>query len=199
MTNNKWTPVKEKALFFRELICHPRQTSMLVPSSAALAEVMVVSDKINKAQTVVELGPGTGVFTGKIHELCSDKLFFAMELNSDFVAMLKSKMPTLKIYNDSAGNIKNYLNLHNTQKTDLVISSLPWASFSPRLQNKLLASIRRALSEGGEFITYSYVHTHLFPHTQKFKRILYRHFSEVTTSKIVWKNIPPAFAYYCKK
>ncbi len=199
MTSSKWVSVKENALFFRELICHPRQTSMLVPSSSSLADVMVVSDKIERAKTVVELGPGTGAFTYKIHELCSDKLFFAMELNSDFVAMLKSKIPNLKIYNDSAGNIKNYLNLHNAESTDLVISSLPWASFSPRLQNKLLACIRRSLCKGGEFITYSYVHTHLFPHTQKFKRVLYRHFSEVKTSKIVWKNIPPAFAYYCKK
>ena len=186
--------------FLKQFILHPKQTSAIMPSSELLASKMIPIENILKATCIVELGPGTGIFTRKIiNQINGGKVFFALEINLSFVVHLKRKFPNISIHEDSAENIEKYLQIHNKKFADIVISSLPWSSFTKQKQELILAEIIKNLKEGGEFITYSYIHTRIFPRSKYFKKLLQDYFSEVKISKIIWENIPPAVVYDCIK
>ena len=65
---------------------------------------------------------------------------------------------------------------------------------------KLLAvELDELLSEGGYFATFAYLQGLMLPAGIRFRKLLNELFSEVTTSRVVWKNLPPALVYRCRK
>src|SRR5882724_6396340 len=52
--------------FLGEFVREPLKVGAILPSSKALSRVVVESCHIHSHDTVVELGPGTGAFTGLI-------------------------------------------------------------------------------------------------------------------------------------
>ena len=48
-------------------------------------------------------------------------------------------------------------------------------------------------------MTFAYVHGAGLPWGRSFRRLLERSFSEVRTSPVVWRNLPPAIVYRCRK
>jgi phospholipid N-methyltransferase len=161
---------------------------------------MAETADLHNARAVVELGPGTGVFTEKIIErLHRDAVFFALELNHHFVLETKKRCPSATVYHDSAANISKYLRKHGAVKCDCIISSLPWGVFAPRLQMEIMSAIVDALHPQGEFLTYSYIGGQLLPAARSFRKMLSRYFPKVKKTPFVWRNIPPAFIYHCRK
>ena len=45
----------------------------------------------------------------------------------------------------------------------------------------------------------AYLQGLMFPNGQRFRRLLGEVFRGVEISPVVWKNIPPAFVYRCRK
>jgi phospholipid N-methyltransferase len=80
---------------------------------------------------------------------------------------------------------------------DCIVSGLPWAVFSSELQLRLLAAIRDALRSGGTFATFAYLHAAWLPAARRFREHLTSHFETVEESRVVWRNLPPAFVYRC--
>jgi phospholipid N-methyltransferase len=182
-------------------IKNPLRTGAIVPSSKKLASLIANSAKIKNAKLIVELGSGSGIFTGEILKHKHDKTkFFSLEINKDLANKVQKKYPKSRIYADSIENIKKYLGKQGLpKKIDYIVSGLPWASFDTKMQDKFLKEIYNNLSSDGEFRTYAYVHASCFPNAISFKRKLEKKFSKVAKSRIVWNNIPPAFIYICKK
>ena len=81
----------------------------------------------------------------------------------------------------------------------MIVSGLPFASFESELQDQVLAAVKGALVDGGVFATFAYWQGLLVPQGRRFRRILGDEFSEVTTTKTVWTNVPPAFVYRAVK
>ena len=54
------------------------------------------------------------------------------------------------------------------------------------------------LKPGGQFVTFAYLQGLLLPAAKRFRGLLEQTFRQVTTSRVVWKNVPPALAYYCR-
>lgn len=186
--------------FLKELAKNPFRTGSIAPSCEELSHLITDKADLGNMHTVIEFGPGTGVFTEKILEKISpDTIFFAMELNPTFIEVTKNRCPGVVIYNDSAENSRKYLEKHGKTKCDCIISGLPWTAFGPALQDSLLESILDILSPGGKFLTFSYSHSLLFPTAKRFKKKLNNMFPEVVESKTVWSNFPPAFVYCAKK
>ena len=186
--------------FVKQFLASPVKTGALVASSKELATVITRRASIPKAKTIVELGPGTGVFTKKIlHQLSCNTVFFALEVNPFFVDETRRQCSKAVVYHDTAANVKGYLSRHGVSKCDCIISSLPWAGFRKDLQESMLQQIVDALEPGGEFLTFAYLHSVFFPTARLFHHMLHDKFRRVTTTKIVWKNVPPAFVYYCRK
>ena len=84
-------------------------------------------------------------------------------------------------------------------KADVVISGLPFAIFPEELQEKILQGVLRSLVPGGTFATFAYLQGVILPAGVRFRKKLESTFPEVTTSQIVWNNMPPAFVYRCRK
>lgn len=181
----------------KEYIKHPIRTGAIAPSSPELAKFITETANLVKANTIVEIGPGTGVLTEEIiNKINGDKKFFALEINPRLAKIARERCPKAIIYQDSAANIKKYLAGENC---DCVISGLPWTGFKKEQQQKILNEIYDSLEPDGEFLTFAYIHAIFLPAGRRFKKMLQEKFSQVETTKIIWDNLPPAFVYYCKK
>lgn len=186
--------------YLKQFLQNPKTTGAIAESSKELAQLIVKMSNIKAASTIVEFGPGAGIFTKEIiKNIDHKKTFFAIELNKDFIIQLREKLPDATVYHDSVVNIKKYLRIHDLESCDCIISGLPWASFKISEQKEMINKTVQALSSNGEFLTFMYLHATIFPSAQRFKMLLEKKFSSVKKSAIVWKNLPPAFVYHCKK
>lgn len=178
----------------------PRRVGAIVPSSVALAREIVGGVDWVRARRVIECGPGTGVFTRHILDRLhpSGKLV-AVEIDPDLAARLRGAFPGLTVYQDSVSNLSRICRHEGIDHVDAILSSLPWASFTRAEQDKLLAALLGVLRAGGQFTTFAYLQGMLFPPGRRFRQLLRDHFSEVTQSRIVWRNLPPAFVYRCRR
>ncbi len=186
--------------FVKEFILSPRKTGAIAPSSSELASTITDSVDMAMAKTVVEFGSGTGVFTERIlKKIGDDTIFFAMEINPSFVEKTRKRCPDAIVYQDWAENVKKYLEGHGQSHCDCIVSGLPWTLFEEHEQNQLLQVISDSLKPNGTFVSFTYLGGHLSPGGRRFKKSLPNHFSQVSKSKMVWNNLPPAFVYSCVK
>jgi phospholipid N-methyltransferase len=110
------------------------------------------------AKVIVELGGGRGVFTHEILKLMnSDCKLLVFEVNEVFSNQLKSEIQDerVTIINDSAEHIGTYLQQHQFEKADHIISSLPLSMFSLELKESILQNATRFLSDNGAIFTIS--------------------------------------------
>jgi len=185
--------------FMKQFLRNPRHVGAICPSSKKLADTITSEVGLSEAAVVAELGPGTGVFTEMIFSKKKEETsFFVVELNSEMCELLEQRFEDIKIFNRSATELAGMLEELSKSRLDLVVSGLPWASFPDKLQDDILEAVTANLKAGGYFTTFAYLQGMLLPAAQKFKRKLSERFSEVTTSPVVWGNVPPAFVYRCK-
>ena len=184
--------------FLKQALKRPIWTGAIAPSSKYLANYIADLADLEHKKVVVELGPGSGVFTKEIIRK-NKGLFFALEINEEFVNETKKNCPEAIVYHDSATEIKKYLKKHKKSHCDCIISALPWTLFDHNLQKELLDSVYNSLEKDGEFFTIAYLSGLYLPHGLELRKILNEKFREVKKSKIVWRNLPPTIVYCCKK
>ena len=150
---------------------------------------MLKNIDFNSSKLLIELGPGTGVFTDLIIEqMAKDAQLYVFEVNKNFYANLVDKIndPRVKILNDSAENIDKYIN----KEVDVIISSLPLMVFSNELRENVITTSYKSLKKDGIYLQFQY--------TLQSKKILQKTYDKVDVSFTI-KNIPPAFIYSCTK
>ena len=183
-----------------QFLKRPLTTGAVCPSSLGLARMLISGTDIEEADCVAELGPGTGAVTGTILKaMPRNGRFFAVELNSDVIAEFHTRFPDVTVYNDSAANLPQLLDMEKINALDLVVSGLPWSIFPASLQEEILSAVLQSLKPGGYFTTFAYVQGTLLPAGSHFKTRRSGFFSDVEKSPVVWKNFPPAFVYRCRK
>jgi len=192
--------MRDRAKFLAAFVRRPFDTGSITPSSPQLAQAMVEGMGLAEADTVVELGPGTGVFT----ELIEKKLnpgaqLFCFEINCGMAEELEKRFPRIRVVNDTVENLSQHLAAEGREGVDAMISGLPWAAFSPERQKRLLDAAIGPIKPDGRFATFAYSHAAWMPPARHFLELLDSRFSEVETSKVVWRNVPPAFVYRCRK
>lgn len=165
-----------------------------------LARVMVDWFDWPTADAVVEYGPGTGAFTREILR-CKrpETSFFAVEINPSFVEALERLHPELTIYQESVANVHHLCQQEGLEEIDGVVCGLPWAAFSDQDQTAFLDALMTVLKPDGQFATFAYLQGLLLPAGQRFRKKLKTYFSEVKMSPVVWRNLPPAFVYRCRR
>ena len=190
--------ILEHLQFLQAFIREPASVGALSPSSRALALAMINGFDLSKADTIVELGPGTGAFTGPILErIGKNTTFFAMELDRIHARGLKRRFPGLSVYNDSAERLDDYLALHH-RKADYIVSGLPWANIPRATQDLIMDAVIASMADTGVFTTFAYLHARWLPKARQFRRVLEQRFSHVEISPVIWRNLPPAFVYRCR-
>jgi phosphatidylethanolamine/phosphatidyl-N-methylethanolamine N-methyltransferase len=188
------------ALFLRQFVQSPRTVGAVMPSSAALARAMLAPIDFASARTIVEFGPGTGAFTRAIAaRLAPGCGYLGIELNPRFVCELAAEFPPLTFVCGSVADLAQILAAHGIDAIDAVVCGLPWATLPISLQEQVFNALDRALAPGGVFVTFGYLQSLVLPGAWALRRRLSRSFAEVDRSAIVWGNVPPAFAYICRK
>jgi phosphatidylethanolamine/phosphatidyl-N-methylethanolamine N-methyltransferase len=182
-----------KRSFLKEFIRENKTVGSLTPSSRFLASKMLDNIDYSKTKVIVELGPGTGVFTRRIaKKLPENVILLVFELNEEFYLQLKNefKQTNIVIIHDSAENILNYLKDHNFDCADVIISSLPLSNFNEEVRSSILNKVYESLNDAGKFIQFQY--------SLQSKKALMSLFQEVNIG-FTALNIPPAFVFSCLK
>lgn len=179
--------------FLKQFIVAPGDVGAVTPSSRVLAEVMVAKAQVSRATFVVELGPGTGAITKVIcSHLPEAARFVALEINEEFIKILRERHPGIHVIRDSAVNLQKRLLEQGADSCDAIVSGLPFASFDEKLQDDILAEVLRVLEPRGRFITFAYLQGAVLPKGRAIRRKLAERFSHVEMSSIIWRNFPPA-------
>lgn len=187
-------------LFLRKFVERPAKIGAVTPSSRSLCREIVGSATLEAAQGVVEYGPGTGVVTELLRvAVPTDCRLFAIEVDATLAEGLQARFPDLSVYRDSVSNVAALCSREGLEQLDCVVSGLPWASFSEEDQARYLEATLEVLRPGGQFLTFAYVHGTWLPPGRRFRRKLSEYFSDVSRSRIVWKNLPPAYIYVCRR
>jgi phosphatidylethanolamine/phosphatidyl-N-methylethanolamine N-methyltransferase len=187
-------------LFFRKFVERPGKIGAVAPSSRSLCREIVRSARLDTAQGVVEYGPGTGVVTELLRQAVpTDCRLFAIEVDPTLAEGLQARFPDVTVYRDSVSNVSTLCSREGLRQLDCVVSGLPWASFSEEDQARYLDATVAVLKPGGQFLTFAYVHGTWLPPGRRFRQKLSRYFSEVVRSRVVWKNLPPAYVYVCRR
>jgi phospholipid N-methyltransferase len=191
---------RQAALFLRQFVRSPRSVGAVLPSSAALARAMLAPIDFTSARTIVEFGPGTGAFTRHIAaRLAPGCRYLGIELNPDFVRGLAKAFPSLAFVHGSVADLGQILAARRIGPIDAIVCGLPWASLPMSLQETVFAAIDLTLVPGGVLATFGYLQSLALPGAWTLRRRLRRDFAEVGHSPVVWGNVPPAFAYICRK
>ena len=188
------------AAFFREYLRNWRTVGAVAPSSPALARRMMEAGGVAQARNVLELGPGTGAFTAAIDATLPRQAgYLGLELNADFVANLRRQFPHFRFEAAAAQEFDFASQLGPDVRFDVIISGLPWAAFPPGLQKAILDHVLPRLAPGGCFATFAYWGFHWMSGGRKFRSLLQERLPHLTTSPVVWGNIPPAFVYLARR
>lgn len=186
--------------FLSAFLRHPIATGAIAPSSPHLAQEMVSWVDWNKVNVCVEFGPGTGAVTPSILEsMQAGTRLFAVELNTKFAETMTRKFPHVETICRSVVDIDKICDERGVAKIDCIICGLPWASFSVNLQRCLMNAVLSRMSDDGYFATFAYLQGTILPAGVRFAELLQESFGEVRRSRIVWRNLPPAFVYRCRK
>jgi phosphatidylethanolamine/phosphatidyl-N-methylethanolamine N-methyltransferase len=186
--------------FAREFVKNWKATGAVAPSSRALAELMVGEADLGSVSAVLELGPGTGPITEVISErLGVGQCYVGVELNEVFVRELRARFPRLTFLQGAAQEVDLRAPLQGREGYDCIISGLPWTAFPGELQDSILGSVLPLLRPGGKFITFAYAGLCHLKGGRSFREKLESLPGRLSTTGIVWGNVPPAFVYVMTK
>lgn len=181
----------KKKTFISEFLKDRREVGAVAPSSKSLGRKICSYVDFDKADIILELGPGNGVFTKLILERMkpSAKLF-AFETNRSFCDIMEAGIDDsrLVLINDSAEKITEYLEKNGCSEVDYVVSSLPYTVFPKVLKNKILDECVHVMKKDASYIQFQYSLNARSLLKSKFDNVIY------TFSLL---NVPPAFVYRC--
>ncbi|MCV7263527.1 class I SAM-dependent methyltransferase [Mycolicibacterium poriferae] len=193
-------PTRDELIFLQQWLREPTRIGAVAPSSPRLAAAITVAIPADGAPVVVELGPGTGAFTGEIQRRLGGRgRHIAVEINPGFARHLRSRFPTLDVAEADAEHLPATLAARGLTTADVVVSSLPWASFGPALQRRLTDAVTTTLSPDSVFATFAYLHAQHLPQARRFRTLLGERFAEVTVGHTVWCNLPPAYVLQARR
>ncbi len=181
-------------IFLTRFLRDPIGVGAVCPSSRILARAMTNGLELSPGDTVIELGPGTGAFTGYIDKIIPDSDdYLGIEQDVKFVEVLNNQFPGLRVIVGQAEDT-HQIHLDSGYKpVKAVISSIPFALVKDNAQIKIVDDLRRLLPPGSIFRTFQYLHTYRLPLAARFRRRMDEISTTFYRSKPVMANIPPAF------
>lgn len=183
------TNKKHKGNFLRTFFKERKQVGALAPSSKFLVKKMCDKIDFSTARNIVELGPGTGVFTEELLKRAhADCRIFVIELNEAFYTYLKKKFkdPRIILLCESADKIDDIIASHGISEVDAILSSLPLAVIPDKIRKRIIIKSYDILKKGGVYVQYQY--------SLNAKKLLEKKFGKLQMG-FVAVNIPPAFVY----
>ena len=175
--------------FLRSWMANPLKVSAVAPSGQSLARLMTAEISPDTGP-VLELGPGTGVFTKALlaRGLAEDDLTL-VEFGADFAHMLGARFPGTRVVRMDATQLAESA-LYDGAPVGAVVSGLPLLSMSARSIEQILAGAFGYMREGGAFYQFTYRPMCPVP-----RPVLDRLGLKATLVGRTVRNIPPAAVY----
>lgn len=181
--------LRDVPFFFRSWTCDPLRVGAIVPSGPALAAAMTAEISAPSGP-VIELGPGTGVFTrALLARGVEERDITLIESGSDFVPLLQSRFPRACVLQMDAARLSS-LDFPGKEPAGAIISGLPLLSMSPRKIMAILAGGFDCLRLGGAFYQFTYG-----PGCPVRRPLLDRLGLKATRVGHALLNVPPATVY----
>lgn len=141
--------------FQRALSSAPLSVGAIAPSGSALAE-LITREITPAVGPVVELGPGTGVFTRALLErgVKEDDLTL-LELGGNFVELLRARFPLARVLQADAAGLGE-LGLFAEAQAGAVVSGLPLLNLPRDKVHAILAGAFEILRPAGAFYQFTY-------------------------------------------
>lgn len=141
--------------FLRSFVSNPRRVSAIAPSGESLARIMTREISAENGR-VLELGPGTGVFTRALLSRGVDEGDLTLiEFGVDFARALQQRFPRAQVLRMDASRIAQSEVLDDTS-FGAVISGLPLLSMSPLAVTGIVGGAFSVLNRGGAFYQFTY-------------------------------------------
>jgi phosphatidylethanolamine/phosphatidyl-N-methylethanolamine N-methyltransferase len=149
--------LRSRSLFLWQNIRSPFTTGGVTPSGRQLSQLMAETLAPEAGETVVEFGPGTGVFTRTLlkNGVAPESLIL-IEFNPDFVKFLRAEFPNVKVIEGSAADLPRYLAELGQSKVKKIISGLPLRTMPEPLRIAITHSVANSLAVGGTYVQFSY-------------------------------------------
>ncbi len=143
--------------FYKGWLSNPKGVGAIAPSSPAMARKMAEETRVGNDKKVLEVGPGTGVFTGAIlaRGVHPDNLF-AIEYNKSFLPGLRQRFPEVTFIHGDALDIEAIAREQSIEKFDTIISGLPLLNFPSAKRVQFVESMLDHLEPGRPLIQFSY-------------------------------------------
>jgi phosphatidylethanolamine/phosphatidyl-N-methylethanolamine N-methyltransferase len=148
-------PMGDVLSFFLSWLANPVRTGALAPSGRSLADA--ITAEISPATgPVIELGPGTGVFTrALLARGVPERQLALIEYSSDFARVLQFRFPQATVLWMDASRLDS-ITLFGGEPAGAVVSGLPLLSMSARKAMAVLSGAFNQLRAGGAFYQFTY-------------------------------------------
>lgn len=176
-------------LFFRSLASAPRTVGAIAPSGSALAN-MITRDINGATGKVLELGPGTGVFTkALLKQGVREGDLTLIEYGSDFMRLLQQRFPHARVLWMDASWIAPQ-KVFEPATFGAVVSGLPLLNMPKNKVDAILAGVFNSLRSDGVMYQFTYGVRCPISHLQ-----LQQFGLEASCVGRVLMNVPPASVY----
>lgn len=177
------------AVFLRSWLASPLKVGAIAPSGKALARMMTNSIGPSTGH-VVELGPGTGVFTRNLLlRGVREQDLTLIEFNEDFAHRLRRRFPNARVICTSAANIAE-VDFERRSSVGAVVSGLPLLSMPTSTVSAILRGSFEHLRSGGDFFQFTYACRNPVA-----EQTLDRLGLQSSLIGSTWVNLPPASVY----
>ncbi|MDR3515373.1 MAG: methyltransferase domain-containing protein [Azospirillaceae bacterium] len=175
--------------FLRVWATAPLRVGAIAPSGEALAD-LITRDITPAMAPVLELGPGTGVFTRALLKRgIPESELTLIEYDEDFARMLRLRFPAVEVLRMDAARLPRS-RIADGRALGAVVSGLPILSFPLRKVMAILIGAFNLLRHGGAFYQFTYG-----PVCPIRKRVLDRLGLKATRVGRAFLNLPPAAVY----
>jgi phosphatidylethanolamine/phosphatidyl-N-methylethanolamine N-methyltransferase len=175
--------------FFRLWLRDPMRVAAVAPSGASLAAAMTAAIAPSHAP-VIELGPGTGVFTrALLARGVPEHRIALVELVDEFADALHHRFPRATLVRQDAARLGS-LQLFGGELAGAVVSGLPLLAMKPRQVRRVLEEAFSRMRPGGAFFQFTYGFRCPVP-----LRLLARLGLTATRVSVALRNLPPAAVY----
>lgn len=175
--------------FIHAGLARPRQIGALLPSGAALAR-LITSEVAPLRGGVIELGPGTGVFTRALLDRgVREQDLTLIEANDHFAPLLRRSFPGARLLQRDAARLAAS-DLLDVGPVCAVISGLPLLNMPLRRVFAIVATAFGQLDAGGALYQFTYGRRCPIP-----RPILDRLGLKAVVLGRAMRNIPPATVY----
>ncbi|SFI01975.1 phospholipid methyltransferase [Bradyrhizobium sp. Gha] len=176
-------------LFFRALASNPLMVGAIAPSGPVLADL--ITREVDPSDgPVLELGPGTGVFTEALLARGVRQTDLTLiESGSDFARVLRLRFPEARVLRMDAARL-GVSRLLGNASLGCAISGLPLLNMSARKVTAILIGVFSLLRNGGALYQFTYGVRCPVP-----RRLLDRLGLKASLHGRVLRNFPPAQVY----